>query len=301
MTIENDAASRNRYAEHKKQIDEKGYDERNGERFYEVETPYGKIWFITTLEDQKKIFRNMIILHSFVSEGYEIKEGTYGNLIFDPSGEETLSKILQRHFDADAGEYVAKATERAINYFADKLPEMFAAAMKGFVEETLLYAVVKAVGETVGKPPQTELSVFKGFSKFDTARTQSRLGIRKSSGRETVLTDERLREMLRFYDSALPLLRAAKKAYRSFQRKRGRESLKEKRRRRSLKEKRGWVSVIGESYPQIPTNIIEKLDLGDISPSGLALKWTAKKFKVRSSEYLRKAIIRIRRDTVKNG
>ena len=283
MTEEESRIFEESVAEHQRQIDEHGYAERHGERFYEIETPYGKVWHITSLAKQKRVFRNMAILHMLESSGIKIDETFAAYIInIDPSRGEILDNWLKENNYTDDIDYIDKMTERAINYFSENLREMFAVNMLNYADEVFFYSLIKTVGEEKNTPPLTELAIFNHFAKFSTSRLKTRLGIRKTSGRKSKRTDEQLQKMLSFYDSVLTLIREAKKDY------------------TLIKGKHRWMNSIKALHPQLPVSIIEKFAQKGITPSELALIWVGEKFDTRPTEYLRQEIIKVRKISVKN-
>jgi len=262
--------------EHQRQVAEQGYAEKNGERFYEVETGFGKIWYITVLARQKRIFKNAAIAHSLLSSGLKVKKAWLDQFVTDPYCGETLDYWMKLHCSADDIEYIDKVTEKAIAYFTDNLMEMFAVNISNYFNEAFFYGLIKTVGEELSDPPQTESVIFNDFVKFTVSQLKTRLDIKKASGRKSKRTGEQLQEIMFFYDSILPLVREAKKDY------------------TLIKKKRNWTDSIKTLHPKLPANIIEKFDQKGLSPADLALIWVAEQFEIEPTEYLRKKIIETR-------
>jgi hypothetical protein len=277
MTEKENRKFEEKVAEHQRQVEEKGYAERGNERFYEFETPCGKVWFITVLAQQERHFRNMVIIHKVLSTNIDIDTTYLDEFLADPSSGEKLDEWVMENCVRKDIESINKMTAKAINYFADNLREMFAVNLLNYVDETFFYALIKTVGEDDPNPPKTESAIFTHFAEFAKSRLKNRLNIRKTSGRKSKRKGEELLEMLSSYNSLLPLIQAAKKDY----------TLK--------KRERGWVKSIKELHPHLPISIIERFDQQGVTPGELALIVVAEKFNAEPTEALRKKIMETRK------
>lgn len=275
MTEEESRIFEEKVAEHKRQIAEKGYAERDGESFHEIETVYGKVWYNTFLARQERIFRNVSILHMMMSSGVKVDPARIHDLATYPPFEEKLDEWVGETCAPEDIKFIDKMTGKAIKYFSDNLRRMFAANMLSYVEEAFFYGLIKTVGEENPNPPNTESRVFTDFIKIYTSRVKERLDIQKAT-RKPDRTDDEMREMLALYESILPVIREAKKDY------------------TSIKDKSAWVEAIKALYPQLPVDIIEKFDQQGVSPSELALTMVAERFNTDPTEYLRQLIIKTR-------
>lgn len=277
MTEEESRIFEEKVAEHERQIAERGYAERNGERFYEIDTIYGKVRYTVVPATQERIFRNMAILHLMMSSGVKIDPTRISQLSRYRPFFKKLDEWVEEFCAPEDIEYIEKVTEKAVKYFTNNLREMFAVNMQNYNDETFFYALIKTVGEENSNPPSTESVIFSDFTKFINSSLKNRLNIRKASGKKSKRTGEELQEMLSFYDSILPMIQKAKKDY------------------TSAKAKPGWVKTVHNLNPHLPVHIVEMFDQRGVAPNNLALIMVAEKFDAEPTEALRKKLLEIRK------
>lgn len=254
------------------------YEQADDRRVFRAKTVYGTIMYHLNDRAIKELFFDGIFL--FLAKIDEIPT-TWEEI------EEVTGLNRSKYLDVEINlknDDILKETEQLITvaskYHSDNIEAMISEALGGYFAESLFKALLERSGKGHFVLKTTEIEIFKQIWKIQETATKERLNPKKASGGDTYWTTERRRELVKKYERLLPVVREARRAYKSL------EWMKEEADRRT---------IIKDQYPNLPDQILERFESKGqrISPQHSTLEYLSPYFDERSVE----AMITVINDT----
>lgn len=241
-----------------------------------IKTYYGRLMYLyhpKLIENQFRCIASEFLLH--VHHGRPLDELLAE--IKEQAGTEFIDATVE--MGQELSRECIQIADRAMTLFKKHVPKMLAESAEQYFVETLFRALRDHNNQGSFVFDATETEMIKPIIRVFTKALKQRLEAPTAGGSEPEWTTERQEAFLKQYESALAVMKEAKRIY------------------RKNKRSKQWNNIVKAACPELPDDLIIQLRIGgkNAEPSRLALEYAARLFGVEPSSYLEKVLASARR------
>lgn len=242
----------------------------DGQYMFRLQTDYGLAAYMLKKSVLKNIFRNFFI-HFFLTRNKIPADLDEIKKILNLSAGEYIDATYEID-DRELASEIEMAVMKSMEYFIGNIHEMFDETMQRYMEEAFLQTIFGSNPSEYLAIDRTQMDIFNEVFKIHRESMKRRINVKDARGNTPEWTPAMKRELLDYYESILPVIRKAKKFY------------------RSVKRQHNWQFLVKTAYPQLSNETIAHLSFRGktAEPAEIAYQMASSHFNSKSIEYLKK-------------